>query len=422
MPHHAPAGNYYLKFDLAAPEGWTYAPGDTIIGNLVRKTQIVTPEAVITLSFTGRVKVKITHAAGNSKHVYRDSWELLNSESVIFQGPLHLAAEDGDLFAKSPLTWPISVDIPYKPKPIPRGKVHNSFFPRDNPGHPGYRTLPGSFHSEGQVYGSWWACYVEYYLRARLRYNFGGVAHSHEAVCPILVRYPAAESSQLSVPKTLRGNFLRRVTSQRLFPGMENAELSVKQHVQKFFYSSKLPSFNYALHLTVPAAIQLDNPIPIPLQVEVVPDLAGTSGSIKDVAQRIRVVEIQAILISRTHGLALSKVRESPRDYKYEQKTDLNLQRAFAALESPLIITTGKGNEPVHVGNMFQLTLGSQGLRTGNRRLHPSWKKGLSQIYPDFTTYNIQHKHTIEWKIRVNIVGEPQEHNYFAQTEIIAPA
>jgi hypothetical protein len=112
MPHHSPIGNYYLKFDLAAPEGWTYAPGDTIIGNLVRKTPIVTPEAVITLSFTGRMKVKIVKSAGNSRHVSRDSWQLLNVESVIFKGPLHLATEDGDLFAKSPLTWPISCGSP----------------------------------------------------------------------------------------------------------------------------------------------------------------------------------------------------------------------------------------------------------------------------------------------------------------------
>jgi hypothetical protein len=228
-------------------------------------------------------------------------------------------------------------------------------------------------------------------------------------------------AGQLSVPKTLKGKFLRRITSQRLLPGMEDAELSVKQHVQKFFSSSKLPRFTHTVHLTVPAAIQLDNPNPIPLQLEAVPDREGTSDSIKDVAQRIRVVEIQAILISRTYCLALSQFSESLRDYTYEQKTDLNLQRAFAGLESPLIITTGKGNESVHIGNVFQLTLDAKGLRTGNRRLNPYWK-GLSQIYPDFTTYNIQHSHTIEWNICLNVAGENQEHRYFAQTEIIAPA
>lgn len=420
MPHHSPLGNYHFKFDLAAPEGWTYAPGDTIIGNLLRQSPIVTPEAVIALSFTGRVKVKVIHAAGNLRKIRRDSWQFLNFESVIFKGSLNLENE-GDLFAKSPLTWPISVDIPYKPKPIEvRGKVHGSFFPLDT-GHPAYHILPGSFYSGDHVYGTASTCYVEYYLRAQFRYVFGGHEHSHEAICPILVRYPAPESSQLTVPKTLKVRFSRRVTSQRLLPGMEDAELSVKQRAQKFFYSSKLPSFNCTVHLTVPAAIQLGSPNPIALQLEVVPDREGTSDSIKDVTQRIRVMEIQAILISKTHCLASTKLLDSPRAHDYEQQTNLNLQRAFTELESPLIITTGKGNEPVQIGNMFQLTLDPKGLRTENRRLNPYWK-GLSQVYPDFTTYNIQHSHTIEWKISLNIAGEKMEYRYFAPTEIIAPA
>ncbi|CAL5872516.1 uncharacterized protein PFLUO_LOCUS6780 [Penicillium psychrofluorescens] len=383
MPHHSPLGNYHFKFDLAAPEGWTYAPGDTIIGNLLRQSPIVTPEAVIALSFTGRVKVKVIHAAGNLRKIRRDSWQFLNFESVIFKGSLNLENE-GDLFAKSPLTWPISVDIPYKPKPIEAIQLTTSC---QDP-----FILETMFMVLRRL--------VTLSTTSELNFDMSSVGMS------ILMK-PFVQ-------------FLR-VTSQRLLPGMEDAELSVKQRAQKFFYSSKLPSFNCTVHLTVPAAIQLGSPNPIALQLEVVPDREGTSDSIKDVTQRIRVMEIQAILISKTHCLASTKLLDSPRAHDYEQQTNLNLQRAFTELESPLIITTGKGNEPVQIGNMFQLTLDPKGLRTENRRLNPYWK-GLSQVYPDFTTYNIQHSHTIEWKISLNIAGEKMEYRYFAPTEIIAPA
>lgn len=43
-----------LKFDLAAPSGWEQAPGDTIIGNLMRKNPLVTPECTVRVWFAGK--------------------------------------------------------------------------------------------------------------------------------------------------------------------------------------------------------------------------------------------------------------------------------------------------------------------------------------------------------------------------------
>lgn len=68
MPVTYPLATPDLKFDVAAPAGWSYVAGDTVIGNLIRHTPIVAPEATIILTLIGRVKTKITKRSNNSTH------------------------------------------------------------------------------------------------------------------------------------------------------------------------------------------------------------------------------------------------------------------------------------------------------------------------------------------------------------------
>lgn len=41
------------------PPGWSYAAGNSIIGELVRYVTVVSPEALVTISLMGRIKTKI---------------------------------------------------------------------------------------------------------------------------------------------------------------------------------------------------------------------------------------------------------------------------------------------------------------------------------------------------------------------------
>lgn len=198
MPQRHATGSPAFKFDLAAPPGWAYAPGDTIIGNLVRNLPIVTPNASISLSFIGRVKVKITVKRGNnSRSVYRDNWQLVGfNETVIFKGPLHLA-EGND----TSLSWPISVQIPYEPMESCRQNHSQkcSFIPL-NADHPNHHVLPGSFYSESSGWSNTSSSeFVEYYLQARLKYDFRQSDELYEAICPITLRHPIAETSGIPV-------------------------------------------------------------------------------------------------------------------------------------------------------------------------------------------------------------------------------
>ena len=74
MPQRIAIGGDAFKFDLAAPSHWAYAPGDVIIGHLMRKLPIVTPKATITLSLIGQVKAKITYhdELNDNVYTYRD--------------------------------------------------------------------------------------------------------------------------------------------------------------------------------------------------------------------------------------------------------------------------------------------------------------------------------------------------------------
>ncbi len=96
MPVTSPLATPDLKFDVAAPEGWSYSAGDTIIGNLIRHTPIVTPEATIVLTLIGRIKTKITKSTNSSRTHCRSECILVKSEQpVIACHPLHLPENSG---------------------------------------------------------------------------------------------------------------------------------------------------------------------------------------------------------------------------------------------------------------------------------------------------------------------------------------
>ncbi|KAI9931144.1 hypothetical protein ASPWEDRAFT_22993 [Aspergillus wentii DTO 134E9] len=398
-----------LKFDVAAPPGWAYAAGDTIIGNIVRYTPVVTPEATLKLVLTGRTMVKITESNGDSNITYSDQYELLShTPDIIFRGPLHLPED-----SQEPVSWPFAVKIPDEPSASCR-KYHiqpASFLPL-NEDHPAHHVFPGSFSSSSGLIGSTSNCRVEYTLKATLRYKFGSWKE-HEATFHIKMRHTVVHTGQLREAKTMES--MRMVQTQRLLPGMENAHLSFSEKALKFFGSSKVPQFVYKVNLTVPLVMQLDNPEPLQIVLKIDPLPHRTSDNIKDHTQQIRVNWIKLSIQNYTAVRAPGNFTHSCHSHSYGFSTDVGLESVFRKLESPLVISTGKGNEPVHIGNMFQLALSSGGLTAGKRRLTP-----IPQIQPSFTTYNIKHSHQQKWKVSVTVAGEEQTHEFLALLNVVA--
>lgn len=159
----------------------------------------------------------------------------------------------------------------------------------------------------------------------------------------ITLRDQINDTNSLCISAMLKDK--RLVRTQRLLPGMENADLSIKEHIHKLFHSSIVPSFKYSLCLAVATAIKMNSPIPIPLQLEIVPLSEGTSDILHKTPQNIHVTGIRMILRPSTRCIASGIL--SHHSNGYQTKHELGLQEAFSNLESLLIINTGKALEEI---------------------------------------------------------------------------
>ena len=118
-----------LSISLAAPPNWTFAPGDTIIGNIVRKTHLVTPDASLKLSLKGITATKSEENYNDSARTYELHWDLWPvTWDEAFRGPLHIAEwSDADEY----LICPFEVTIPRRPSGtlIKRHPAEQSYLP-----------------------------------------------------------------------------------------------------------------------------------------------------------------------------------------------------------------------------------------------------------------------------------------------------
>lgn len=403
MPPFTTTDKLQLEFDVAAPVGWTFAPGDTIIGNVVRRAPIVTPEATLKLALIGRVWTSIS----DNNNIHSREWHLLNPRlTVIFRGPLHLP-EGSD----EPLSWAFSIEIP--PEPVDTAiRAHTqeeSLLPLDSD-HLAHHVLPGSFSSLGisTSGGAHTECSIAYYLHAQLQYGRSGSLEIHNAISHITLRHPVEEQTDLLQLSTIEKQIIIR--THRLLPGMENADLSLKQKTLQLFGSSKVPEFHCKISVSLPRTIQLDRPSPIPIILNIMPRQHKTSVCIKDVAQNVQINWIKMFIASSSYVIASNNQRNS-----LYSSVNLGLVSGFKSLEIPCTISTGPDNGAINVGNMFQLVLHSFGLTAGNRHL----SRDLT-IYPDFITYNIKHSHYLNLTISLTIAGETQMVETSSPVKIIA--
>ncbi|KAJ5569871.1 uncharacterized protein N7459_009301 [Penicillium hispanicum] len=400
-----------LEFDVAAPPRWAYAAGDTIIGNLVRQAPIVCPEALVELSLFGFVRTRITRLNGNTgRGTYRGQYTLLaSSPAIIYRGPLHLP-ENSD----ESLSWPFEIRIPTEPlQSVRNHKQETSFLPLETD-HPAHHVLPGTFHATKEGVTHSFDGSVEYYLKATLKYTFK-TSKCYNAIQPITIRHPVPYLDAEKRYATKKIVMPRSIQTQRLIPGMENADLSLKDKALKLFGSSKVPEFHYNLELDVPLVLQLDDPRPLRVLINIVPIPDKTSGCIQDKPCDVQINWVKMIVQCKTMVLAPSEMRlHFAHSEQNSLDLDLHLPHAFHDLETPLVISTGKGNKPVDLGNMLQLRLRSDGLYSGSRCLAPALG-----LYPDFTTYSVRHSHMQKWVVCITVAGETRTIQVCAVASVI---
>ncbi|KAE8165117.1 hypothetical protein BDV40DRAFT_79155 [Aspergillus tamarii] len=403
MPQTPKTGNENINIDLASPPGWTYIGGDTVIGNVVRRSHIVTPDAQVILTLVGRVKTKITVKRNNGQTTstshYRGRWHLFRtSRETLFRGPLHLP--EGSV--NDPLTWPFSVEIPTRPSDqVLQGHCkEESYLPLDKE-ILAQSALPASFFSSDRGWRTSSEGFVEYYLEAELRYGRSGSFEVETATFPITIRQvPQAGIFNYELKSCVLAG---RAKSQRLLPGMEHAELSLKQKTQKLFGSSKVPEFHYTVEVSLPYAIKLGHPAPVPIIIGIKPSSA--SPEISDVTQKVHLNWVNMTIKSETLVRAPGNLTPTyAHNHSHSSSHTVGLRKAFLRLENPVVFTTGKGNQPIDIGNMLGLVFHPDGSTVGGRR-----NTTYSGPSPDFITWNILHRNELELEVSLTVAEETKE-------------
>lgn len=387
-----------IEIELAAPPRWTYAPGDTIIGSVIRWEPIATPEATVKVSFKGRVKTKlhVPTSAGQRSATYRDSRSLIGClQGQIYHGPLHLP--EGQ---ETPLSWPFELDIPRRPVTNVRERdFPDKYFGLLDRDILSQQILPPSFFWINFDLSMEFKCLVEYHLEAEIRYLHGGRFTTFTSTVAINVRHPPA-STVLRNPEIRKIQRKRELRSHRLIPDMEHQDLTFKQKTKRRFSLVSDPHFGYNVHFDVPTVIQLNSQSPIPVTFNISPEPNSTSVEILDIPRTVRLDWVKAVV----HSMTRIKT-QGFRDHCGTHSIDHNLrfEEFFKNLDAPIMFPVQYGNQPVSLGEMFHVFIESNAINILGQR-----RSLVGTIFPDFITYNMAHTHSISWELSLTVAGETQ--------------
>jgi hypothetical protein len=409
-------GSHELQIDIATPPSGAFWPGDIITGTISRQAPIVAPNAMVTVLLLGRVKTKIVkeHHTEEGRRIeqHRGRWFLMDDYTIqtLHQGPVHLPP------GQDCLSWPFSITLPTHADVSLLTRDHfeaESYLRLDNVADHG---LPGTFFSSSIGWtGTGSECYVEYYLESSLLYHHGSSHENCKATFPIYVQHP--QWGPLSHELHQR-TFQHKIHTQRLLPGMEHAELSFKQKTQKLFGSSKVPTFTFNVKVSCPREVQLENPSPFSLVIEISPDPNKISPNIRDTPQKIQLDCIEMVLKSTTDLTApVGHLFKGVDEEEHKCHYDLGLPAMFRRLEKPIVFEITKESEQVDIGALFQLVFHPDGLHSGSNRV-----KCVDTIYPDFITYNIKHVYSIEWEFSFTVADETEKKKAITPIKILPPS
>ncbi|KAH8892742.1 hypothetical protein GQ53DRAFT_840596 [Thozetella sp. PMI_491] len=404
-----------------------YRPGDTITGTVVRKAHVVSAQATVDIRLCGAATTKL-HQQGGSRlnAVFGGHFPFFDAETPgVFQrlhaGPAHVAP-DGQ-----PAEWTFSITIPEHPDPrcFPeytetgsRTITLLSVNSADVASHP----LPWSF-SYLHIHRGWGPDFdgcIEYYLEATFaRQN---PSATDTVRLPITFR---SKSSAIAPIRNLRlkGHKLEKsVSTLRMMPGMEGAQLSLKQKTLSLLGSSKIPKFSFMLLWAAPSKIQLNHPVPVPLFFRAIPDPQKTSESIRGVLPTATLKEIEITLRATTTVMCPGRFPGTTQCERGDHDYTLGLESLLPRLKQrgPLVIPMSEENtEMMNLGEQLQLRIDCQGVYAFGaiEKRFPG-----TGLVPTFTTYNIQLSYRLELRAVVEVAGEVVKILGQHRVEVVGPS
>ncbi|CZS77014.1 unnamed protein product [Fusarium graminearum] len=380
----------------------SYAPGDTIIGTVYRKNHVVSANASIFISVSGRSKTKMVVSRGNSSSTYRGRFNLIppRNRQKIFGGPVHIEI-GGDEQA-----WPFAIALPkyVDPDHLQNGEQSESFLPLRMADHvlPSTYAYPTMGHTEA---------FVEYFLMATMQ--LGGKGETYEATLPITVMSldPDPPIADFELKKA-RSN--HQIVTYRLVPGMDEVKLSFSQKFKQVLQTTSVPVFAFDLFIGLPTAIQLDNPNPLPLLLHIVPSKKDTSQVLHDVPQKVKLGFLAIHVVTTTEIMCEGSFTPHTKDKNAE--INLCLMDALSNAKDGIYIPCENNCTPINIGAMLDLRLGCYGPG------YPHRHGGSRSFNPSFTTYNIRQTHKLKWEIRGTIAGEFFKEHGAIPVTLLAPS
>lgn len=404
MPQAILQKNSELAINLAKES--SFIAGDTIFGQVTRKSHFVDPDASVSVRLFGRTKLKI-HFSGGMTHTEYTScfrfFENSDEAQTLYQGPINIppnSPEHG--------SWPFSIALPSQANAASLKKgneTERSYLPLNDVSAQG---LPPTFYVKASSIGRLIEGYVEYYLEATLV----GRGKKYQSIHPLCVRsisYP----TPITDFKTRHSSGLRqRVASPRLVSGIDS-RISVGQKMKKILGSSQIPGYAFTLQLDFATVLQIGSPHTIPLQLGVRSIWKDTSESLQNMPPSIIVKQFTLTLLSTTYctskrlrGDELSAtVPFTLARYTWSPKAQGG--KALSSMET-LIVPEDGVFPPIDLGAAI-------GIKT-------PMASREANIYPKFTTYNMRNEHHLEWKLTLRIAGEIAEYEGRQKVTVMGPS
>ncbi|GJD01374.1 class II aldolase and Adducin domain-containing protein [Colletotrichum higginsianum] len=412
MPPTRKQGNDDLSIQLLDP-GTLLHPGSVILGHIIRKSEIAAPLATVSVRFLGRAKAKLAVSdVDNGMIYYRSRFNLWSDSAVVdvvHEGPVDVSPGDGNS-----QSWPFTLELPTH---TDAGLVNAS--EEDNarkacflrppgaaeaaagvPAQP----LPGTFYYDHSGSSKHWQGFVEYWIQAEL-VEHGKRSKVVQAALPVRVSPPPSPAPPISDLRLMTRKVAGSVSSQRLMPGMETAELSFRHKTLRLFGSSKVPTFHYTLHVQYPTVFQLGSMSTIPLLVHVTPNKEKTSDVIENVT---RTVSLKfAGLELRTTTSVICPDKPEPYLASKTQKFPLSQISDFLRpVEGTVVLPCGPNEEPLDLGAVMGVQVDARGRFTSAPRHRLSCSTTNPTVLPSFTTYCVKVEHALYWEVQISVAGE----------------
>jgi hypothetical protein len=184
---------------------------------------------------------------------------------------------------------------------------------------------------------------------------------------------------------------------------MESTELSYYQKSQEFFGSSKVPQLSFTVYVESPAILQMQNLIPIPFKIRIVPNREQTTDEIAGVPQTIILpsltMELKATTLIMCEGNVGPHTASGNKEYNFAPK-------GTVLGHSPITIPLDSNSEStaLDVGAFVGLSLDYRYAKSKGKPL-----REFGYLYSSFVTYNIRHSHQLSWEFVLEVAGEKKK-------------